>query len=38
MRILDKSGLRLGLSDLGFLSDDQEVFEKLSRCRTGSSW
>lgn len=29
MRILDKSSLRLGLSDLGFLSDDQEVFEEL---------
>ncbi len=29
MRILDKSSLRLGLSDLGFLSDDQEVFERL---------
>ena len=29
MRILDKSSLRLGLADLGFLSDDQEVFEKL---------
>ncbi len=29
MRVLDKSGLRLGLADLGFLSDDQEVFEKL---------
>jgi type IV pilus assembly protein PilB len=29
MRILDKTSLRLGLSDLGFLSDDQEVFEKL---------
>ncbi len=29
MRILDKSSLRLGLSDLGFLSDDQEGFEKL---------
>ena len=29
MRILDKSSLRLGLSDLGFLSDDQETFEKL---------
>ncbi len=29
MRILDKSSLRLGLSDLGFLSDDQEVFENL---------
>lgn len=29
MRILDKSSLRLGLSDLGFLSDDQESFEKM---------
>jgi type IV pilus assembly protein PilB len=29
MRILDKTSLRLGLSDLGFLSDDQETFEKL---------
>jgi type IV pilus assembly protein PilB len=29
MRVLDKSSLRLGLSDLGFLSDDQETFEKL---------
>ena len=29
MRILDKSSLRLGLADLGFLSDDQENFEKL---------
>lgn len=29
MRILDKTSLRLGLSDLGFLSDDQEMFEKL---------
>ena len=29
MRILDKSSLRLGLSDLGFLSDDQEGFEKM---------
>jgi type IV pilus assembly protein PilB len=28
MRILDKSSLRLGLADLGFLSDDQEMFEK----------
>jgi type IV pilus assembly protein PilB len=28
MRVLDKSSLRLGLSDLGFLSDDQEMFEK----------
>ncbi len=29
MRVLDKSSLRLGLPDLGFLSDDQETFEKL---------
>jgi type IV pilus assembly protein PilB len=29
MRVLDKSSLRLGLSDLGFLSDDQEMFEKM---------
>jgi len=29
MRILDKSGLTLGLSQLGFLSDDQETFERL---------
>jgi type IV pilus assembly protein PilB len=29
MRILDKTSLRLGLSDLGFFSDDQETFEKL---------
>jgi type IV pilus assembly protein PilB len=29
MRILDKSSLRLGLADLGFLSDDQENFEQL---------
>ena len=29
MRILDKSSLSLGLPQLGFLSDDQEVFEKL---------
>jgi type IV-A pilus assembly ATPase PilB len=29
MRILDKSSLMLGLPDLGFLSDDQEVFERL---------
>ncbi|TLD72133.1 type II/IV secretion system protein [Phragmitibacter flavus] len=29
MRILDKSSLRLGLADLGFLSDDQETFEQL---------
>jgi len=29
MRVLDKSSLRLGLADLGFLSDDQAVFENL---------
>jgi type IV pilus assembly protein PilB len=29
MRVLDKSSLRLGLSDLGFFSDDQDCFEKL---------
>ncbi|MDX2226488.1 MAG: ATPase, T2SS/T4P/T4SS family [Verrucomicrobiae bacterium] len=29
MRILDKSGLTLGLPQLGFLSDDQATFEKL---------
>jgi len=29
MRILDKSSLSLGLPQLGFLSDDQEVFERL---------
>lgn len=29
MRILDKSGLRLGLGELGFLADDQHTFEKM---------
>ena len=29
MRILDKSGLSLGLSTLGFLTDDQQTFERL---------
>ena len=29
MRILDKTSLALGLSDLGFLSDDQLKFERL---------
>ncbi len=29
MRVLDKSSLKLGLSDLGFLSDDQASFEQL---------
>jgi type IV pilus assembly protein PilB len=29
MRILDKTGLRLGLSELGFMTDDQQTFERL---------
>jgi general secretion pathway protein E/type IV pilus assembly protein PilB len=29
MRILDKEGLRLGLPELGFFSDDQAAFEKI---------
>ncbi len=29
MRVLDKSSLKLGLVDLGFLSDDQAAFEQL---------
>ena len=29
MRILDKQGLMLGLPTLGFLSDDQQIFERL---------
>ncbi len=29
MRILDKSSLSLGLPELGFLSDDQAIFERL---------
>ncbi len=29
MRILDKTALLLGLPELGFFSDDQQVFEKL---------
>jgi len=29
MRILDKEGLRLGLPELGFFSDDQEHFERI---------
>ena len=29
MRILDKGSLTLGLPQLGFLSDDQEIFERL---------
>ncbi|MGN6644366.1 MAG: GspE/PulE family protein, partial [Verrucomicrobiota bacterium] len=29
MRILDKDGLRLGLAELGFFTDDQQTFERL---------
>ena len=29
MRILDKDGLQLGLPELGFLSDDQQIVERL---------
>ncbi|MGF1485250.1 MAG: type II secretion system ATPase GspE [Opitutales bacterium] len=29
MRILDKEGLRLGLPELGFITDDQQTFERL---------
>ena len=29
MRILDKEGLKLGLAELGFFTDDQQTFEKL---------
>lgn len=29
MRILDKEGLRLGLGELGFLTDDQKTFERV---------
>ena len=29
MRILDKEGIKLGLAELGFLTDDQQVFERL---------
>jgi type IV pilus assembly protein PilB len=35
MRVLDKSSLLLGLPELGFLSDDQEKFERLLRCADG---
>ena len=35
MRILDKTSLSLGLPQLGFLSDDQEVFENLLRLPDG---
>jgi type IV pilus assembly protein PilB len=35
MRVLDKSSLLLGLPELGFLSDDQEKFERLLRSADG---
>ena len=35
MRILDKSNLSLGLPQLGFLSDDQNKFERLIRLSDG---
>jgi Type II secretory pathway, ATPase PulE/Tfp pilus assembly pathway, ATPase PilB len=35
MRVLDKSRLVFGLPELGFLSDDQETFERLLRSPDG---
>jgi general secretion pathway protein E/type IV pilus assembly protein PilB len=35
MRVLDKTSLLLGLPELGFLSDDQEIFERLLRAPDG---
>ncbi len=35
MRVLDKSSLKLGLPELGFLSDDQEIFERLIKLPDG---
>jgi type IV-A pilus assembly ATPase PilB len=35
MRVLDKSSLTLGLPELGFLSDDQETFERLIKLPDG---
>jgi type IV pilus assembly protein PilB len=35
MRVLDKTSLLLGLPELGFLSDDQEVFERLLQAPDG---
>src|SRR5438045_8771915 len=29
MRMLDKEGLRLGLAELGFFTDDQQTFERM---------
>ncbi len=35
LRLLDKTSLLLGLPELGFLSDDQETFERLLRAPDG---
>ena len=35
MRVLDKSSLMLGLPELGFLSDDQDTFERLIKLPDG---
>jgi type IV pilus assembly protein PilB len=35
MRVLDKSSLMFGLPQLGFLSDDQEIFERLIKLPDG---
>ena len=35
MRVLDKSSLMFGLPELGFLSDDQETFERLIKLPDG---
>ena len=35
MRVLDKSSLLLGLPELGFLTDDQDTFERLLRLPDG---
>jgi type IV pilus assembly protein PilB len=35
MRVLDKSSLMLGLPELGFFSDDQEIFERLIKLPDG---
>jgi type IV pilus assembly protein PilB len=35
MRVLDKSSLKLGLPELGFFSDDQEIFERLIKLPDG---
>ena len=36
MRLLDKEGLKLGLGQLGFLTDDQQTFEKLIQLPDGT--